>query len=260
MSKVQLTLSTPVVFACLRSSFKSVCPEHQLIIMFRSSRICIITTLFALFTSAFKIVVPSKADVDAVSNIAANWTWSPGDPTDISFNLFPNTPNICVPGQGFPIQAKGIRADLERATPDSQGQKHGFFDFTVNKTGKDPLESITQSNVITITPRSQSGPSGGTIAGAVIGGVFLAGLAVAAFVIYRRIRHQRRVVAFHNERMTIRQMGNAPLHRTTSAFSTADMSEKGIGSYDSGTLSSLPRIAPNFSPRNTLQPLRRYPG
>ncbi|EEB96501.1 hypothetical protein MPER_04355, partial [Moniliophthora perniciosa FA553] len=77
----------------------------------------------------------SRTNVEAINNIAANWTWFSADPIDISFNLFPNIPRICEPGQGFPIGSKGIKDELNRTDSDLKGQKHGAVSFTVNKTG-----------------------------------------------------------------------------------------------------------------------------
>ncbi|KAI3611040.1 hypothetical protein WG66_013706 [Moniliophthora roreri] len=209
--------------------------------MFRFFQIYLCLSFLILYTSGFKVVpAQSRANVEAISNVVANWTWFPADPIDISFNLFPNVPRICEPGQGFPIGSKGIIAELNRTVPDLNGQKHGVVSFTVNKTGKDPLRSIANSTVISVVPPSErSGPSGGIIAGAVIAGIFLAGVMVAAFVVYRRIHYRRRLITFHKERMAIQQQRERS-RTQNSSFASASMSETGLSGFNAHGAAAAP--------------------
>ncbi|ESK82563.1 hypothetical protein Moror_3687 [Moniliophthora roreri MCA 2997] len=223
-------------------------------------RIYLCLSFLILYTSGFKVVpAQSRANVEAISNVVANWTWFPADPIDISFNLFPNVPRICEPGQGFPIGSKGIIAELNRTVPDLNGQKHGVVSFTVNKTGdyilcayhvvtrtgdntKDPLRSIANSTVISVVPPSErSGPSGGIIAGAVIAGIFLAGVMVAAF-----------------ERMAIQQQRERS-RTQNSSFASASMSETGLSGFNAHGQHFAQGRPQHLPTQNMLQPLRRLP-
>uniref|UniRef100_A0A0W0G701 Uncharacterized protein n=1 Tax=Moniliophthora roreri TaxID=221103 RepID=A0A0W0G701_MONRR len=245
--------------------------------MFRFFQIYLCLSFLILYTSGFKVVpAQSRANVEAISNVVANWTWFPADPIDISFNLFPNVPRICEPGQGFPIGSKGIIAELNRTVPDLNGQKHGVVSFTVNKTGdyilcayhvvtrtgdntKDPLRSIANSTVISVVPPSErSGPSGGIIAGAVIAGIFLAGVMVAAFVVYRRIHYRRRLITFHKERMAIQQQRERS-RTQNSSFASASMSETGLSGFNAHGQHFAQGRPQHLPTQNMLQPLRRLP-
>ncbi|KAK7019175.1 hypothetical protein VNI00_018169 [Paramarasmius palmivorus] len=169
-----------------------------------------------LYVSAFTIVAPLTADVDAFNNVVGNWTWTEGDPTKIIVHLFVNSqPDVCVFGKANPVDTRGIQGDIQRAN-EVNGQRNGrvvyqadkigeyilcaYRDFT--KDGTLNLSSIANSSVFSVSrlpivqtttvlgpssspeptpstsasnestgPGSPSSPSGGVIAGAVVGGL-----------------------------------------------------------------------------------------
>ncbi|KAK7024638.1 hypothetical protein VNI00_016142 [Paramarasmius palmivorus] len=104
--------------------------------------------LFVFYVSAFALVTPSDAEVDQVNNIAANWTWSEGDPTKVLISLFVNSvPDVCAFGKSNPVDIKGIQQDIQGAA-EINGRKNGTILYQAEKIGEYILcayEDITPS-------------------------------------------------------------------------------------------------------------------
>ncbi|ESK83224.1 hypothetical protein Moror_3276 [Moniliophthora roreri MCA 2997] len=84
---------------------------------------------------AFNVTAPISADVDAVNNIRANWTWYHGGPANVIIQLFVYGEDVCTFGKATPVAMKRIKNDIKEAE-EVNGEKFGNVTLQEGKVGK----------------------------------------------------------------------------------------------------------------------------
>ncbi|ESK82564.1 hypothetical protein Moror_3688 [Moniliophthora roreri MCA 2997] len=259
----------------------------------------VVIFFFALYSSAFNVTAPVVADVDAVDNIRANWTWFRGEPTKITMHLFVYKEDVCAFGRANPVQSKNIQGDIEKAQ-DVGGKRFGTVTYEADKIGQYilcayeditppggnlSLSSIANSSVFEVKRPALTQPTVSTLTttpvptstnllpsnpasespqqkGSGPSGGIIAG-AVIGGVLFAGLLVAAFVI-FRRIRFRRRLIAfhkeRMAIAPPISTFTSGDMNEKGFAAGSIGSFSDMfPRSPQSFSTQNTLQPLRRPP-